>query len=274
MPRQPDKNGPGQTGVRAARRIRGQHMNAPESLTGPGAFPHPPPDGETERENEREKKMGWTGIPMDRKPDCRELNEMVTERMERGEYRIIDRSGWLDHGRRIFLLIERERVREEGETPRAERFAAIVRTEYRGGELMIREDDESVGPNETDCPMRIMRQLEGHPPVNEFSKRWRERVLARHADMGPKKAALRKLRKEYPGGEGTLVLNTGEQVRYAQGKYRGQRNASAYTDPKDGMLRILRPQMIDPEATAALGQTDSGMEDTEQERTQTARGTA
>ena len=103
--------------------------------------------------------------------------------MERGEYRIIDRLGvaGLDHGRRIFLLIERERVREEGETPRAERFAAMVRTEYRGGELMIREDDESVGPNEDRLPDAHHEAAGGGTRrVNEFSRRWRERVLARH----------------------------------------------------------------------------------------------
>ena len=196
--------------------------------------------------------MGWTGIPMDRKPDCRELNEMVTERMERGEYRIIDRSGWLDHGRRIFLLMERERVREGGETPRAERFAAMAGVAYRRGQLLIREDDESAGPNETDCPVRIIRQLEDHPPSNESARRWRERVLARHAGMGPKKAILRKLRKEYPGGDSRLVLGTGEQVRYAQGRYHRRRNASAYICPGDGSLQALRPGMIDAEATETL----------------------
>ena len=156
--------------------------------------------------------------------------------------------------------MEHEMGEHNGEEPQVVRFIAVVRMEYHRGELLIRGDDESVGPNDTDCPMRIMNQMEGHPPVNEYSRRWREDVLARHADMRPKRAALRRLRKEYPDGAGVLVLKTGEQVNYAQGKYRGQRNTSAYIDPKNGRLNILRPQMIDPGATAALRQRAPGAE--------------
>ena len=204
--------------------------------------------------------MGWMGISMDRKPDSQELTRIITERMERNGYTIIDRSGWLDRDSRIFLLMEHERDGHNGEKPQVVRFIAVVRMEYHRGELLIREDDESVGPNDIDCPMRIMNQMEGHPPVNEYSRKWRERVLTRHADMRPRKAALRRLRKEYPDGAGVLVLKTGEQVNYAQGKYRGQRNTSAYIDPKNGRLNILRPQMINPEATAALRQRAPGAE--------------
>ena len=35
-------------------------------------------------------------------------------------------------------------------------FILIILVEYRQRELLYREVDESMGPNELDCPMRIM----------------------------------------------------------------------------------------------------------------------
>ena len=52
-------------------------------------------------------------------------------------------------------------------------FILIILVEYRQHELLYREVEESMGPNERDCPMRIMNQLGGHPPDGEYSARWR-----------------------------------------------------------------------------------------------------
>ena len=137
------------------------------------------------------------------------------------------------------------------ETDKSIRFILVILVEYRQHQLLYKEVEESMGPNELDCPMRIMNQLGGHPPTGEYSARWRERVLQRHQDMKPRKAILRKLRKEYPNGNCRLVLTKGGEVQYGQGRYR-RKQTSAYDDPDDGTLRLLRAEMIDAEATKAL----------------------
>ena len=153
--------------------------------------------------------MGWTGIPCDSRPSDKEINRMVQQWMETPTCRIIDRSGWQAHGRYQLLLMEAEpRV----ETDKAIRFIALILVEYRQHELLYKEVEESMGPNELDCPMQIMNQLEGHPPTGEYSARWREMVLQHHQDMKLRKTILRKLRKEYPNGDHRLVLNKGRKV--------------------------------------------------------------
>ena len=194
--------------------------------------------------------MGWIGIPCDSRPSNREINQMVQQRMETPTCRIIDRSGWQVNGRHQFLLMEAE---PKVETDKAIRFIVVILIKYHQHELLYKEVEESMGPNELDCPMRIMNQLERHPPTEGYSARWRERILQHHQDMKPRKAILRKLRKEYPNGDRRLVLTKGRgrEVQYGQGRYRSKQTP-AYRDPDSGDLRPLRAEMIDPEATKAL----------------------
>ena len=193
--------------------------------------------------------MGSIGIPCEARPSNRELNKMIAEWMETPSFRIIDRSGWLEHGRRQFLLMEtNERPGQAG----GERFIVMVTVAYSSGMLMYKDVEESMGPNEEDCPMRIMKKVEGYPVSGMFTASWRERVLKYHEHMRDRKAVLRKLRKEYPHGETRLVLNGGREVRYDQGTYRRKRNVSAYQGPNGLPLTVLRPGTIDPEATRTL----------------------
>ena len=105
------------------------------------------------------------------------------------------------------------------ETDKAIRFIVVILIKYHQHELLYKEVEESMGPNELDCPMRIMNQLEGHPPTEGYSARWRERILQHHhQDMKPRKAILSdngELRKEYPKppGTGRLVLTNSPRWR-------------------------------------------------------------
>ena len=179
---------------------------------------------------------------------------MVDQWLHSPNSRILDRSGWLNHGRHQFVLMERQP--HPGEAPADSgpiRFVVVVQVEqWRGEQLAYRMDDESVGPLQEDCPMRIMRQLEDSPPANEFSRGWRERVMEHHRTMGPRRAVLRRLRKEHPRGVQKVVLTDGRQVEYLQGRYRGTRNCAAYWDPEECQATLLRPQMVDAAATREL----------------------
>ena len=184
---------------------------------------------------------------------------MVDEWLHSDRGRIIDRSGWLNHGRHQFVLMERQPYPGEAEADTGPiRFVAVVQVEqWQGEQLAYRIDDESVGPLQEDCPMRIMRQLEDSPPVNEFSRGWRERVVFHHPAMGPRRAVLRKLRKEHPLGGQKVVLTDSRQVKYLQGSYRGRRNCSAYWDPEQRQATLLRPQMVDAGATRELWKAEA-----------------
>ena len=193
--------------------------------------------------------MGSIGIPCETRPSNRELNEMVAEWMETPFCSIIDRSGWLEHGRRQFLLME---TNERPDQTAGERFIVMVTVEHSRGMLIYKDASESMGPNEEDCPMRLMKKVEGYPVSGMFTASWRERVLRYHEHMRDRRAVLRKLRKEYPDGERRLALNGGREVIYDQGTYRKKRNASAYRSANGLSLTALRPREIDPEATRAL----------------------
>ena len=190
--------------------------------------------------------MGWTGIYVDRRPSFQEMTRMVDEWTRGDRYRNIDRSGWMGHGSHIYLLTE-----HDGEDGSNVRFITVVLVEYVKGELRYKVVDESVGPYEVDCPMRLINALEGHPPVNDYALKWRERVTEFHNQTRPKNAILRTLRREYPDGERRLALTTGETVTYDQGNYRKKKNVSAYWRPGEGLI-LLKPAIIDAPATYAL----------------------
>ena len=196
--------------------------------------------------------MGWTSIHYESRPPSHERNSLVKQWMESDTCHIIDRSAWMDHGRRQFLLMEADSPKK-GITGR--RFVIMMIVEHRRGELFYKAIDESMGPLQYDCPMRIMKRLEGHAPIGEFSGQWRQKVLRHHQDTRPRDAILRKLRKNYPKGARRLVLNEGPQVEYCQGDHRGRKSVSAYHDPSSGKLYLLRPHMIDADATSTLWTT-------------------
>ena len=205
--------------------------------------------------------MGWTSIPAAGRPGTEQLNRMVDQWIAAPNAHIIDRSGWMQHGRHQFVLMEQETARPDEEA-RNKRFIAVIIVEHWRDEIAYKIVEESMGPLELDCPMRIMNQLSS-PPVGEFSREWRARVLRNHQDMGPRKSILRKLRKEYPKGELRIVLNTGQQVTYEQGRYRGKRNTAAYWNAQKQCLTILQPKSIDAAATLALWENRDGDRDDE-----------
>lgn len=189
--------------------------------------------------------MGWTGIYCPERPDTDQLNRIVDNQLRSDRFHIADRSGWLDHNRHQFVLME------ENTDPHLP-FVIVVLAEYRDHHIMIKEVEESMGPLELDCPLRIMKKLEGHRPLNDYSSEWRAKVLKHHEDTAPRKAVLRKLRQEYPNGENRLVLTDGRTATYHQGRYRGRNNTSAYTAPGTTTLNLLRPDAIDADATRTL----------------------
>lgn len=190
--------------------------------------------------------MGWLGQYVGERPNTEELNRMAEDWLTGPGYKTLDRSAWLNHGRHQFVLTEH--TSREGKVIR---FIAVILLEFSKGELRYKLMDESVGPVEIDCPMRLLKGLEGHPPVNEYSRQWRDNVAEYHRWAKPRRSILRALRKNHPNGEQRAVLNDGRTVQYLQGNYRGRKNVAAYWEPQKGAY-LLTPELVDPEATQEL----------------------
>ena len=173
---------------------------------------------------------------------------MVQQRIETPTCRIIDRSGWQAHGQHQFLLMEAEpRV----ETDKSIRFIVVILVEYRQHQLLYKEVEESMGPNELDCPIRIMNQLEGHPPTGEYSARWQGRGPAAPPGYETQESHLEEAPERVSQRGPQTGLTKGGEVQYGQGRYR-RKQTSAYRDPDSGNLKLLRAEMIDADATKAL----------------------
>ena len=192
--------------------------------------------------------MGWLSIPLDKRPTNQELNSMASDWLESPDYRIIDRSAWMQYGSQQFILMEGPHPQERQKT---NRFIVTILVKYRRGELYHKETDESMGPLQHDCPMRLLHQLEGHPPLNEFSAGWREKVVQHHHHTRAVRNILNTLRRNHPQQQ-SLILTDGREVQYCQGTYRKRLHTSAYWDPQTRQTTLLRPRDIDPQATPEL----------------------
>ena len=195
--------------------------------------------------------MGWTGIPLGAKPNTKELDRLVKSWMESPTCCIIDQSAWLDFGKRKFLLMESA---ARGNDVPSRRFIIMLMVHYRQGEILYKDVEESMGPQEFDCPMRLMAQLESHPPLGEFSAKWREKVVAYHQDRKARNALMRDLERQYPQGDLRIILSGGAHATYGRNRHRG-RTVATYYLPMGRTPYLLRHNMIDTEATKELRST-------------------
>lgn len=105
-------------------------------------------------------------------------------------------------------------IKEDGTTIDAAQnyvFAAVVLTSRRGGEFGYKDMDESMGPNECDCPERIMRLL---TPLDQMPDRsgsyaadWRARVAARRIEKAKQRVTKATM---LPG----TIIKTAEPLSY------------------------------------------------------------
>ena len=202
--------------------------------------------------------MGSTGIPNyaipKRGPERTEtLNRLAREWIRMEGATIIDESGWTNHGKEKYFLHQLN----DGAHPDREtrRFIVTVAIRDFKDELIYRINSEDEGPNQDNCPIRILDKAEEHPPSNQRSEDWRRRVREKHAAGRGGRSIILALRKQYPDGDLRLVLKDGQQVKFGQGRYKGIRRASAYWNPRDGNLHLLKKDKIDVEATLELRKT-------------------
>lgn len=76
-------------------------------------------------------------------------------------------------------------------------MALIILLGYRGGEAWYKDMDESMGPNECDCPMSVLEKLS--PAEGEYAEEWRARCVKRALARRARERARRRLSRVEPG---------------------------------------------------------------------------
>ena len=195
--------------------------------------------------------MGWISKPYPAKPTKSEMNRFIDQQLQHERCRIIDRSGWLDYGKRQWVLLEVDPAPGH-ETVGKTRLIVMVRLEYRQGQLFYREDSEEVGPNQADCPRRLMQGLEGFPPLNSpYSASWRQRVQDHQAAKTAVQPVLRRIRSLDRGQQVALALQEGTVVKAELARHRSK-NVPAYWNAQNHCFYRIRWQSIDVAATLKL----------------------
>lgn len=108
--------------------------------------------------------MGWTyGYD-----SIREIKAEVLRERSDG-YKVLD-SASTNYGRNLWVAYQH---------PKGYKFIALYMIGKSGGDYGYKDMDESCGPIEADCPIRLLDLVP--MPDGGYAKEWRERVYAHHA---------------------------------------------------------------------------------------------
>jgi hypothetical protein len=113
--------------------------------------------------------MGWSGAVKPKGVTPREfiLSESYTWRAN--DYRVVD------HAVKAGALYVAVECMATGEV-----YASVTIYEHRNGMFYWKDMDETMGPNASECPVKILRQLTplANESGNEFAVAWRARCYA------------------------------------------------------------------------------------------------
>ena len=157
---------------------------------------------------------------------------------------IIDRSGWQNHGRTQYVLLETS-------PPEHQRTLVVITIHHSRASLHWKTQTEYENPNDITCPARLMR-LAGPLPNDQWKATlWRARNRKNLERAAATRRILDHLRNNRAPHDPRLVLNSGEIVQYTRGIYRG-RPTDGYWDPRTSTVIKLDHAHMDPVATLAL----------------------
>ena len=210
--------------------------------------------------------MGWTGTPISGKLNTQELNRIVDSELQSpGKVKITDRSGWTNQeGMHRFTLTELEPDHDPDNPHR--KFIVITLVQQHDRMVRTKHLDESVGPLKTDCPMRMIKQVEEYPPVNEYARKWRADVRECHRIKLEITKLLRELKADYPNGNRQIIIDryNGEfdpetlqatkvqqEATFSQARQR-RGIVNTFSLPGDNNLYRLNPDQINIKATQEL----------------------
>ena len=176
-------------------------------------------------------------------PDSTTLNHLALQWLW-PQGTIIDRSGWQDHGRTQYVLLE-------AAPPENRRSIAVITVHHAKGELHWRTETEFENPPHLRCPDRLIKRAGPLPPDQWRAVLWRTRNRDNQQRIAETRRILTQIRRNHPSGDPRLMLTDGTIVQYTQGLYRGH-PTDAYWDPRNGRVIKLDHEDIDPGATLLL----------------------
>ena len=192
--------------------------------------------------------MGWTGLPVNGRLNTTEINQIIDDALRSPDYRIIDRSGWAGWDHQYLLAELNPDVKPKDPT---RRLIIVALARCTKTELRYKIMDESEGPNQTDCPLRILNAADLYPPPRGYAAQWRERCRQHHTEVRQINGILKAIEENPLEADRRLVLRSGKVVHYQKVRQK-QRNVKAYHETGDRQLYFLRLDDVDVPATVTL----------------------
>jgi hypothetical protein len=173
--------------------------------------------------------MGWTGLHIEKG----ETKNYLISNFTHETARVI---GYARKLNTVYMAVENTKTKQV--------FGAVILLRYVRRDhynLAYKDMDESMGPNEADCPENILNMLT-EPAINDYAKKWRERCR--------QNLARKKNRPKIVAG---TCFKTNHKIRFTNGS---QEDEFKMLDPKrlivEGLntrskFRFRRAMLIDVE---------------------------
>ena len=195
--------------------------------------------------------MGWTGTPVSGRPKTEEVNRIINDAIKSPRYRVIDRSGWTNWDRQYLLCELNPDVTPDNP---ARRFIMVARARSSATELRYKIMEETEGPAETHCTLRILRAADLYPAPNLVAAQWRKDCRKYHEDNHRFNVILRQIDENPPEADRRILLHGGRVVYYCKVRSRRQ-NVRAYHEMDGDQLYRLNMKTVDIPGTIALRET-------------------
>lgn len=180
-------------------------------------------------------------------PNSVTLNHLATQWLA-PHGTITARSGWQDHGRTQYALVQNA----DPQHPSTSIY--VISAAHSKGVLQWAVQHENDNPQRADCPIKLIRKAGPTPPGHWKANVWRNRAAAATAHRKALRRLLRDLnRNTGPHHDPRVVLKSGRIVQHTPATYR-RRRTDAYWDPQSQTVVKLNHEDIDLEATFVLRQ--------------------
>ena len=136
----------------------------------------------------------------------------------------------------------------------ARRFILVAIARISSSDLRYNIMSEADGPNEIDCPMRILKAAELYPPHNEHAAPWRKECRRPHEEIRQFNSILRQVEQHQENADRRILIHDGRVVYYQKARSRRQ-NVRAYHEQGQGQLYRLNMRAVDVTGTIAMHRT-------------------
>jgi hypothetical protein len=144
----------------------------------------------------------------------------LTSDLNRSGFNVLGQKGSVDG---VWYLVEKE----------ARKFIYFGKIEKNRGQFFLKDIPEEMGPCYYSCPVKFIQKAS--EPINEYSREWREKVLAYHAQASKKVELSEGMKLKLYGNDYTMtrIYKLGKGTNYIVTNEVGQRFRLKRTQLKD-----------------------------------------